>query len=140
MRKALPYRPVATLAALALLLSAFAPAPFLPCAPAVDAPAQEDAPCHGMAGGGMEGHRDAPEAPSAPRTPALPQPDMACCPTKAPLAPTPEQPAPVALAVVEVLDVLAVLAPASQPHPVQATDASPPTPVPLHLLFGRFLT
>jgi len=137
MRKALPYRPVAVLALLALAVSAFAPAPLLPCAPDAEAPAQEETPpCHGMPGGPAEHH----DAPDAPRTPALPQPDMVCCPTKAPLAPTPEQPAPVALAVAEMVEVAALLAPASAPHPVQATDASPPAPAPRHVLFGCFLT
>jgi hypothetical protein len=135
MRKALPYRPVALLAALALCLSAFAPAPLLPCAPTEEVPAQETMPCHGTAG--ETAHHD---APATPRSPARPQPDMVCCPTKAPLAPTPEQPAPVALAVAEVLGAAALLAPASQPQPVQATDASPPAPAPRHVLFGCFLT
>ena len=65
---------------------------------------------------------------------------MFCCPTKAPLAPTPEQPAPVALVATGVLGLAVLPAPASVTPPAQATDASPPRPAPLHLLFGCFLT
>jgi hypothetical protein len=138
MRNTRPYRSVAVLAALALLVSAFAPAPLLPCAPAAEAPVEEAVPpCHRT-----DGHETAMDhsAPEAPHAPVRPQPDVVCCPTKAPLAPSPEQPAPAALGVVAVLEAAALPAPPSLPRAVQADDASPPLPARLHLLFGCFLT
>jgi hypothetical protein len=126
------------LAALALLVSAFAPAPLLPCAPVAEAPVPEAVPpCHRTDGHGMAMDHTAPETPHAP---VRPQPDMVCCPTKAPLAPSPEPPCPAALGVVAVLGTAALLAPASLPRTVQADDASPPLLARLHLLFGCFLT
>lgn len=135
------YRSAPALAALAVALSAFAPAPLLSCAPTPTVPTPEipaAAPCHGMTvDQGVAMHHPTTEAPA--RAPA-PQPDMRCCPSKAPLAPAPEQPAPIAAVTAQLLDAVTVLAPAVPPRPVPASDASPPPRAALHLLFGCFLT
>jgi hypothetical protein len=131
------YRAIPVLAALAVALGAFAPAPALPCAPEVETPAPETPPCHRMAEDGTAAMERTPPTHPAP---ARPQPDLRCCPSKAPLAPAPDQPAPAAAEVVRVLDAGTLLVPASLPRVVVASDASPPARAPLHLLFGCFLT